>query len=305
MRIAAMSKSLLGLLAAALLIAGVPFAAGELQQPKPKKIVMMGMNTDHKAGEHEYMAGLAILAECLKQTPGVEVTVFKVSPNPKKEKGKSWAAGWPDEAKAMEDADCIVCFCKTAGDYFMSDGERKEKLSEIMKKGAGFVSLHWAVETKKEFGDPAFMAIQGGYYEPGYSTNPHNTATVQQPDPQHPVARGWKPFEARDEFYFKMRMMPDAKPVVTATLKGYDKKDYKDETIGWVYTRKDNKGPLGEGRSFGFTGCHFHKNFAIEDFRRMIVNGILWSAGMEVPANGAPVMLKEAVPDVPGKKGSN
>ena len=303
-----MCKGLLGLLAIALLIAGVPFAAGELQKAKPKKIVMMGMNTDHKAGEHEYMAGLAILEECLKQTPGLEVTVFKVSPNPKKEKGKAWAAGWPAEAKAMEDADCVVCFCKTAGDYFMSDGERKEKFQEIMKKGAGFVSLHWAVETKKEFGDPTFMAIQGGYYEPGYSTNPHNTATVKQADPQHPVSRGVKPFEARDEFYFKLRFMPEAKPVITATLKDYPKfktDEYPDAPIGWVYVRKDNKGPHGEGRSFGFTGCHFHKNFAIEDFRRMIVNGILWAAGMEVPPNGAPVMLKAPVPDVPDKKGIN
>jgi type 1 glutamine amidotransferase len=299
-----MRKILLGLIASALLIASLPLFAMEQTQPRPKKIVMMGMNTDHKAGEHEYMAGLAILAECLKQTPGVEVTIFKVGPNPNKEKGKPWASGWPAEAKAMEDADCIVCFCKTAGTYFEADGERKEKFQEIMKKGAGFVSLHWAVETEKKFGEPAFMAIQGGYYEPGYSTNPHNTATVQQTDPTHPISHGWKPFEARDEFYFKMRLMPDAKPVLTASLTGYDKKLYPDETIGWVYVRKDNKGPLGEGRSFGFTGCHFHQNFGIEGFRRMIVNGILWTAGVDVPQDGAPVNLKGPVPKVPDGKGA-
>jgi type 1 glutamine amidotransferase len=131
---------------------------------------------------------------------------------------------------------------------------------------------------------------------------------VKQADPQNPVSRGVKPFEARDEFYFKMRYMPDAKPVITATLKDYPKyesKEYPDAAIGWVYIRKDNKGPLGEGRSFGFTGCHFHQNWGIEDFRRMIVNGILWSAGVDVPPGGAPVALKGPVPKIPEAKGAN
>ena len=30
---------------------------------------------------------------------------------------------------------------------------------------------------------------------------------------------------------------------------------------------------LGEGRSFGFTGCHFHSNFGIEPFRRLLNDG--------------------------------
>ena len=172
-----------------------------------------------------------------------------------------------------------------------------------MKKGAGFVSLHWAVETTKQLGTPEFMSILGGYYEPGYSDNPHNTSTVQQPDKQHPISRGWKPFEARDEFYYKIRLMPEAKAVMTATVKDRKEKVFPDETIGWVYTRKDNKGLLGDGRSFGFTGCHFHKNFGIPEFRRMIVNGILWTAGIDVPEGGAPVNLKAPVPEVPDKKG--
>ena len=57
--------------------------------------------------------------------------------------------------------------------------------------------------------------------------------------------------------------------------------------------------PLGPGRSFGFTGCHFHQNFGIPEFRKLIVNGILWTAGMEVPKDGAPVLLKGPVPKVP------
>ena len=87
-------------------------------------------------------------------------------------------------------------------------------------------------------------------------------------------------------------MLPDAKAVVSATLKDRKNNVYKNETIGWIYHRKDSSGPLGPGRSFGFTGCHFHSNFGIVDFRRMIVNGILWTAGLDVPDKGAPVELR-------------
>jgi type 1 glutamine amidotransferase len=194
-----------------------------------------------------------------------------------------------------------VCFLRAGGGYFLSDKDRRTKIEELMKKGTGFVALHWAVEGPKALGEP-YMNILGGYYEPGFSTNPHNTTTVKPANDKHPIARGWKPFEARDEFYFKIKLLPDAKPALVATSlqdKDKDKTVYKDETIGWTYERKDSKGPLGPGRSFGFTGCHFHINFGIPEFRRLIVNGILWTADVEVPEKGAAVELKAPVPKVP------
>jgi type 1 glutamine amidotransferase len=283
-------------LLAAVLLTGLPplcASAGDVPT-KNRKIVLIGMNRDHGPGEHEYAAGLAILAECLKQTPGVEVDIIDLG------KGFPNDAAFLDKARA---ANAIVCFLRRAGDLFKKQEHRKE-IEALLKKGTGFVCLHWAVEGDKKEGD-AFMAALGGYYEPGFSDNPHNTATVFPADPKHPIARGWKPFEARDEFYFKIRLLADARPVIRASLlKGHDKKDYKDQTIGWIYQRKDSQGPLGPGRSFGFTGCHFHINFGIPEFRRLIVNGILWTADVEVPEDGAPVKLTSSVPRVP-QQGTN
>lgn len=276
-----MRKALSCLLLAALASALLPAFAAAADPPKTakaKKIVLIGMDRDHGPGDHEYMAGLNFLAESLKHTPGVQVEIVNV--------GK----GFPDDAKFLdkaEDANAIVCYLRRAGDLFRKK-EQRERLEGLLKKGVGFVCLHYAVEGGKEQGEP-FMAALGGYYEPGYSDNPHNKATVQQADPSHPISRGWKPFEARDEFYFKIRLLPEAKPVLQATLTGHDKKEYKDQTIGWTYERKDSSGPLGPGRSFGFTGCHFVANFLTAEFRRMLVNAILWSADVEVPEKGAPL----------------
>jgi hypothetical protein len=60
------------------------------------------------------------------------------------------------------------------------------------------------------------------------------------------------------------------------------------ETLAWAFDRPDG------GRSFGFTGAHFHRNWADEDFRRVVVNAILWSAKIEVPEGGAKVDLDSA-----------
>ena len=52
------------------------------------------------------------------------------------------------------------------------------------------------------------------------------------------------------------------------------------EHVAWAYERPDG------GRGFGFTGAHFHKNWANESFRKIVLNALLWTAKAEVPANG-------------------
>ena len=55
--------------------------------------------------------------------------------------------------------------------------------------------------------------------------------------------------------------------------------------ISWVYERE------GSGRSFGFVGGHFHDNFQLAPFPQIIVNGILWTADVDIPQEGAPVEI--------------
>jgi hypothetical protein len=40
------------------------------------------------------------------------------------------------------------------------------------------------------------------------------------------------------------------------------------------------------GRAFGFTGAHFHWNWGDDNFRRIVLNAILWTAKHEVPPQG-------------------
>jgi hypothetical protein len=72
------------------------------------------------------------------------------------------------------------------------------------------------------------------------------------------------------------------------------------EALAWAYERPDG------GRGFGCTGAHFHKNWADADFRRLMLNALAWTAGLDVPAEGIAVELSAedlaANQDEKGKK---
>ena len=102
-----------------------------------------------------------------------------------------------------------------------------------------------------------------------------------------------RPFKIRDEWYYNIRFQPETKkltPILQATppdnTRGTaDAKKYPGrlETVAWAFERPDG------GRSFGFTGGHTHKNWADENFRRLVTNAILWSAKLDVRPEGAKV----------------
>ena len=50
--------------------------------------------------------------------------------------------------------------------------------------------------------------------------------------------------------------------------------------VAWAYERP------GGGRGFGFTGGHNHVSWQDDNYRKIMLNAILWTAGMQVPENG-------------------
>ncbi len=58
--------------------------------------------------------------------------------------------------------------------------------------------------------------------------------------------------------------------------------------VGWAVERKNG------GRGFAYTEGHFHSHWQIESFRRLVLNGLLWTAHVEVPEGGVEsVVAKE------------
>jgi trehalose utilization protein len=56
----------------------------------------------------------------------------------------------------------------------------------------------------------------------------------------------------------------------------------KKQHVAWAYQRP------GGGRGFGFTGAHNHDSWQNDNFRKVVLNAILWTANVEVPEDGCP-----------------
>ena len=247
-----------------------------------KKIVFIAGPRSHGYGSHEHYAGCMILADCLKQAvPSVETVVYR--------------NGWPKEPDALRGAAAVVLFADGG------DGNpilrHLEQVDELMKQGVGLACIHYAVQVPAGKPGECYKNWIGGYYELNWSVNPHWNA-VFETFPDHPVARGVVSFQIEDEWYYHMRFrdaMQDVIPILSAvppdaTRQRPDGPHSGNPTVrarlgmiehvAWALQREDG------GRGFGFTGGHWHWNWAHDGFRKVALNGIAWTAGIDVPSAG-------------------
>jgi len=260
-------------------------AAKAAAEPQAKKkIVLIAGNKSHGYGSHEHNAGCLLLAKCLNESGlPVETVVYQ--------------NGWPEDADALNGADSIIIFCDGGPRHVINP--HLEQVAPLMAEGVGLGCLHYGVEVPKGPSGDALVAWTGGYFETFWSVNPHWVAEFKEL-PDHPVAQGVKPFTINDEWYYHMRFpeeMKNVTPVLSAippdsTRERPDGAHSGNPTVRarkgmaehlmWVIERPDG------GRGFGFTGGHYHWSWGNDNFRTAILNGIVWSAGLDVPQGGVP-----------------
>lgn len=242
----------------------------EPTDPSAAKIVVLAGGFSKGGGEHEYFAGSVVLAKLLRQTAGV----FPVLA----------ADGWPKNEKILEGAKAVVFYMDGGGKQPVLAPGRMELIGKLAAKGVGIVHLHQVIDYPASATERA-LPLLGGVWVPKVSARGHWDGDFKD-FVEHPVTRGVAPFKENDGFLYKLRFVEGLKGV-TPLLRTSPKGGLKgsEDVVSWAYARPDG------GRSFVFTGCHAHKEWGLEGMRRFVVNGILWSAGLEVPAGGAPVDL--------------
>ncbi len=243
-------------------------------------ILLIAGPKSHAPGMHEHPATCEMLAKHL-QSSGLPLTVVI-------------SQGWPQDPATVAAADTLVIY----GDG-LDDHPATGHLSELRQRyaaGKGLAILHWALEPKDaemaEFLDTAL----GGHFEVNWSVNP--IWLMQQPTlANHPITRGVARFEIEEEFYYHLRLRNDITPLVQAlppasSLAADDGPrsgnpavrqalaDYLPQTLAWAVVNTN------QSRGFGFTGGHFYHHWANPDFRQLVLNAIVWTAGLEVPDCG-------------------
>ena len=250
-----------------------------------KKIVFVAGSPSHGPAQHEHRAGCLLLKSCLDKVPGISSVVY--------------SNGWPQDPQAFDGAAGVVLYMDGGAGHPATQDGHLQTLAALMKKGVGLACIHYATEPTIERGQKEFLDWIGGAFEINWSVNPHWTADFKQL-PKHPIARGVQPFTINDEWYFHIRFregMKGVTPILTAvapesTMERPDGthsgnpavreavKRAEPQHVAWAAQRP------GGGRGFGFTGGHFHRNWGDDNFRKLVLNAILWTAQIEVPPNG-------------------
>jgi type 1 glutamine amidotransferase len=286
----------------------------------PTRIVFVAGPKDHGApGAHEHEKDLAALKGCLEQSNVKDLTIDLVT-------------GAVPAPSTLADAAAIVL--ESSGDryeqehhaLFPFDGAtdhqsydattamRLNQLDALTKKGMGVVVFHYATYVNNATARRYFQDWVGGYYESGYSrtVNTEWTSAPAAGATTHPILHGVQPWTSREEYYIRMRM-PDGDarqtPLIVATPTSPTKlpaltpamvpggppsaltsPDVEPSLVSWAVER------AGGGRGFVMTGVHAHQNLAIDAYRRLLLNGIVWASRREVPVDGVTCALPAARP---------
>lgn len=251
------------------------------------KIVFISGTPSHGRMKHEHRAGNTILAEALN-TSGLDVEAVLVS-----------HYGYPKDPAILKDAATVVIFCTGHRGHVLKP--HLDEFDALMKQGTGVVMIHWATEAEKGKPGQKFLEWMGGFCDLDWSVNPHWTPKFEDL-PDHPICNGVEPFSVNDEWYYHMRFVDGMKGVTPIlsdlpppeTLKRPDGPrsgnfavrkavgSGQKQHVAWAYQRP------GRGRGFGFTGAHNHKSWQDDNFRKVVLNAILWTANVQVPKTGCP-----------------
>ena len=260
-------------LAAALFPAGL--------SAKTRVVIIVGPST-HPPGTHEVAAGARLMKWALENMSNV------------RQVGADILTEWPQDQSVLDSAAAIVFIGDTFPPQRMPDRDANLKsLGNAMTRGVGLACVHYATGLRAEDVEPdgahPLLQWMGGYF--ATRTAHHQSVakvfrgvTITPAAGDHPVSRGWREFTLDDEPYYNNyfgpggnRPAPNMIAFATAML---PPESPKREVVAWCTQR------TGGGRGFGIVMPHFYKNWANEDLRRFILNGIVWTAKLDVPRDG-------------------
>jgi len=224
-----------------------------------------------RVGHHDYLAGCALLADLLRQTPGISPIII--------------SDGWPEDETVFARAAAIVFYDGGSGkQVFLQSPARIDHIQKAVDTGVGIAMIHQAVAFPQEWTDRGKAWI-GGTYVPGLSHRGH-WKTYHQDFPAHPITSGVGSWNIKDGWLNHIQFVKDMRGITPLLWSGKrykgSRKGGNDDIVAWVYERPEG------GRSFSFTGLDAHSAWSVSGLRQFMVNGILWTAGCGVPAMGAP-----------------
>ena len=273
-----------GFLASHLPSAAKPKAiASQVADNPSKHVLFIGGVDTHGYGNHRHQAGNILMAAALKNFSPQLTTEIVYNK-------------WPTQAQ-IDAADCLFIFSDGWGKHIVKGEKELTQLTTHMNKGGGLVSISYGAGKN----NTTWKNLLGADYQRPTVVAQFYVANYFLPKGiQHPVAKGLRPHSLDDENWFNLTRADKTQGVVTPILvhhaeaakieKSPDFRGNKDAEAkrksktefmaAWAFERKAG------GRAFGHVAGRYHFNFAKDDFRRTLLNGILWTLELPIPEDG-------------------
>jgi len=268
---------------AGMILVGDLYCRADTSTP-PRRVLFVVGPSGHPPGTHEVAASARLVKYCVDQAGagrGIETTVSE---------------GWPENPTPLDHVRVVVF----TGDMFppfrfANSKEVFAQLLQFIERGGSIVCLHYAtsVNDSKEAKvtpdvlDNLYRLMGGfGHFLPGNvlpgTQARHLQVTVTPTETGHPVVRGVKSFSFLDEPYFPIRFdaTKSGAPVIPLATALIPPEKPAPEVVAWSVDRG------GGSRSMGIVFPHFFANWRDDSLRKLVVNGVLWAAGEEIPVSG-------------------
>ncbi|MDO8545011.1 MAG: ThuA domain-containing protein [Opitutaceae bacterium] len=255
----------------------------------PARVLIIVGPSNHPPGSHEVAASGRLLKHCVEHMdnlPGVQVDLVNE---------------WPVDRSRRDRAATVILLGDTFPAMRLPNAQRNlADLAEMMARGCGIVCVHYSTGLRAEDvagdGEHPLLHWTGGYFATRCKHHQSvakifPSVTISPAAANHPVSRGWREFTVSEEPYYNNyfgrdgnRLAPGVTALATSML---PPESPKREIVAWSIERPDG------GRGFGIVMPHFYRNWKNEDLRRFILNGVAWTAKLEVPATGVRTTLPD------------
>jgi hypothetical protein len=172
--------------------------------PRARKIVLIAGRKSHGPEEHEYLRTVKLLKVMLDRSPNLAHTKTEIHFN-----------GWPEDPKTLDTADTIVVI-SDGQDHDDSSRvpiftpERMQIMERQMKRGCGFVTVHFSTFISYEYASQV-LEWNGGFYEWDDAMGPVSAIKTLEADvnlgsPAHAISR----VRARPANFASSKSLPHA-----------------------------------------------------------------------------------------------
>lgn len=247
-----------------------------------KKIVLVTGEKSHPATMHEYVKNVRLIKTMLDNSPNIQGIETEIV-----------YRGWPENISVLENADLIMVISDGRDGAsgvevpFMTD-DRMAIMQKQIDRGCGLMTFHFSTFAPDKYGNQ-ILDWSGGYFDwendkgerEWYSAIEFKEEEIALPAEGHPVLNGVNPFKTYEEYYYNIRFRendPGLTPIVTVPSLASERE--LGDVVAWAVERKNGR------RGFGTTLGHLYANWKNDNYRKLLLNAIVWSAGADVPAGG-------------------